>query len=149
MEHEFRTRKFSISSTSKNGKPSTLNDEERSVGLTIASETRGVMVYDLDLGIVPEVLVMSGVRFSETGQVPLLDSHDRQSVNSVIGSVRDLVVEGDEMAGRAVYSSVDSAREAFTKLSEGHLTDYSAGYRYQRNNESPRRPTGGYTGKRI
>lgn len=109
------------------GKPASLDESGRSVEIVAATETDSVMVYDWELGRVPEILLMSGCR--NVDQVPLLDTHSRDGVANVLGSVRDLRVEGDELIGRAFYSSVAEAESAFTKTKEGHLTDYSAGYR--------------------
>ncbi len=109
------------------GKPASLDEAARSVEIVAATETDTVMVYDWELGRVPEILLMSGCRNVE--QVPLLDTHSRDGVANVLGSVRELRVEGDELIGLAVYSSVPEAESAFTKTKEGHLTDYSAGFR--------------------
>lgn len=131
QDDSFRARKFFLSGEkTKGGTPSTINEDERSVELIIASETRDIMAWDWEMERgVPEIMVMSGGVFPENGQVPMIDSHDRWSVKSVLGSVRNFAIEGDKLSGRAFYSSVDSAQEAFTKLKEGHLTDYSVGFR--------------------
>jgi hypothetical protein len=112
---------------SEAGIPASLDENTRSVEIVVATETDTVMVYDWELGRVPEILLMSGCRPNE--RVPLLDTHSRNGVANVLGSVRDFRVEGDEMLGRAYYSSVQEADEAFIKTKEGHLTDYSVGYR--------------------
>ncbi|MHC1701501.1 MAG: prohead protease/major capsid protein fusion protein [Humidesulfovibrio sp.] len=109
------------------GKPASLDEATRSVEIVVATETDSVLVYDWELGRVPEILLMSGCRAVD--QVPLLDTHSREGVANVLGSVRDIHAEGDELIGRASYSSVQEAVDAFTKTAEGHLTDYSAGYR--------------------
>lgn len=109
------------------GKPASLDEANRSVEIVVATETDTVLVYDWELGRVPEILLMSGCRPVE--QVPLLDTHSRDGVANVLGSVRDFRIEGDEQLGRAYYSTVKEADDAYTKTKEGHLTDYSAGYR--------------------
>lgn len=108
--------------------PATLNEESRSVDVTVATDTDQVIRWDQELGYVPEILIMSGCRMPENGTVPLLDSHGRYSVESVLGSVRDFRTEGGSVLGRAVYSTSPEADSAFIKTREGHLTDYSAGY---------------------
>lgn len=108
------------------GRPASLDEAARSVEIVAASEAP-VMVWDWELGRVPEILLMSGLR--EVEQVPLLDTHNAWETNSVFGSVRGLRVAGDRLLGRAFYSSVEEADKAFTKTREGHLTDYSIGYR--------------------
>jgi hypothetical protein len=72
---------------------------------------------------------MSGAQIPASRQIVLLDSHNRYSTASVIGSVRDLRVENDLFVGRAYFSSVDEAQGPATKVKEGHLTDFSVGYR--------------------
>lgn len=125
-----RTRKFSIGGGKKDGAPSSLNEQERSIEIIVATETDKVTRYDWDFDrSIPEILVMSGLQLPDSGQVPLLDSHGRYSVSDVFGSVRDFSLGGTELTGKAFYSETDRADEAFKKSKEGHLTDYSAGFR--------------------
>ena len=128
-DEALRTRKFSVVG-GKGVSPATLNDDVRSIEIVVASETDKVLVWDWDYERgVPEILIMSGCVLPETGQVPLLDSHGRYSVSDVFGSVRDFSVDGDTLIGTAFYSETQAADDAFRKTKEGHLTDYSAGYR--------------------
>lgn len=109
------------------GRPATLDMESRSVEITAASETP-CSIYDWEIGgWTQEILLMSGLRAVE--QVPLLDTHNRWDTSSVLGSVRGFRVDGDVLLARAHYSEVEEADKAFTKTREGHLTDYSVGYR--------------------
>ena len=109
--------------------PSTVDEAARSVEFVAATE-RAVDVWDWELWEeVPEVLLMSGVRLPENGQVPLMDSHDYSRVGNVLGSFRGFRVEGAELVGRAVFSATDEGEKAFVKVKEGHLTDVSVGYR--------------------
>jgi phage head maturation protease len=105
--------------------PKTMNSEARQVQAVMATENP-VRVYDWDLGIVEEVLLMSGASYPE--QVPLLDSHDRSTVETVLGSVSAIKVQGLELLGLVEFSSVPRAQDAMTKVQEGHLTDFSVGY---------------------
>jgi hypothetical protein len=123
----FITRKFSVQ---QNKRPSTLNEEARSVDIVVATDTDEIRRYDWDLGRgVPEILIMSGCQFPESGQVPLLDSHDRYSVENVYGSVKNLRVEQNQLVGTAEYARGPKADNAFSLTRDGHLTDYSAGFR--------------------
>ena len=107
----------------------TLDEASRSVEAVIATESP-VMAFDWKAGrMVHEVLLMSGLRMPAAGQVPLLDSHSRFSVGDVLGSCRDLRIEGDKLIGRNYFSKKPAAEEALTLLREGHLTDNSVGYR--------------------
>jgi hypothetical protein len=108
--------------------PSTLDREKRRLELVITTETP-VNMYDWETGeIVPEVLLAKGCLMSK--QVPLLDTHSRYSTAAVLGSVRNKSIEeGGLVVGDAFFSATPAAEETFTKFEEGHLTDFSAGYR--------------------
>lgn len=105
--------------------PKTMNAEARQVQAVMATENP-VRVYDWERGIVEEVLLMSGASYPE--QVPLLDSHDRGTVDTVLGSVTAIMAQGSELVGLVEFSSVPRAQDAMTKVQEGHLTDFSIGY---------------------
>jgi len=111
------------------GEPSTLNEAERSVEITLATETPSP-VFDFNrYEVVDEVLIIDGVELPQSRQIPMLDVHSRFSNDNVLGSIRDLKKQGKELVGRAVFSSADSVSEIWTKIREGHLTDFSAGYK--------------------
>lgn len=114
----------------KGGSPKSLDKESRSVEVVGATEAP-VEIFDWDrLEIVPEVLLMEGCVLPEQRQVPLLDSHQRfGGVGSVLGSYRGMGIEKDRLVGRAHFSKVREADGPFTKVEEGHLTDFSIGYR--------------------
>ncbi len=83
--------------------------------------------------LVDEVLRMDGLRMPDSGQVPLLDSHNRSRVGDVIGSAREF---GDTtVAGHAAkecvvsFADTDAGRDAEAKYRDGHITDFSIGYR--------------------
>lgn len=114
------------------GGPATLDETTRSVEIIVATEAP-VMVFDWERWeMVPEILLMSGCQMPASGQVPLLDTHMRYDTSTVIGSVRGLEVQGAEIIGRAYYSAAPEAEGPYLKMTEGHLTDYSAGYRYNK-----------------
>lgn len=116
----------------KTGEPETLDEATRSVEIVAATETP-VPVFDYDrLEMVPEVLLMAGCEIPPNRQVPMLDTHLRMNTANVIGSVRDLEVRGTELIGRAHYSTAPEGEGPYLKMKEGHLTDYSAGYRYDK-----------------
>jgi len=115
--------------TRKDGKPVTLNEEDRSVEIVAATEITSEVFDWRRFEVVNEILIMSGLEMPKTRQVPLLDSHSRSSASSVMGSVRDMSVQGDQLTGRAFFSTVPEAEGPYTKVREGHLTDFSIGYR--------------------
>jgi len=115
--------------TQKSDGPSTLDEDSRSVEVVGATETP-VDMFDYDRWeIIPEVLLMSGCQIPEARQVPLLDTHSRYSTGSVIGSYRDMQITGDQLVGRSHFSEAQEAQGPWLKTKEGHLTDYSVGYR--------------------
>lgn len=104
----------------------TADDEAKSVQVVVASENP-VERYDERRGVVvKEVLRMDGVEFrTDRRQLPIVDSHDRSTVRNVLGSVRNIRVEGTELVGEAVFASDPESQVAYRKLREGHLTDFS------------------------
>jgi len=125
-QQEMSTRTMSLR-LDAGGRPATLDEAARSVEIVAATEAP-VTVWDWELGgRVQEILLMSGLRAVQ--KVPLLDTHNRWDTSSVLGSVQDFRVEADQLLARAHYSGVEEADKAFTKTKEGHLTDYSIGYR--------------------
>lgn len=109
--------------------PTTLDEATRSMDVTLATESRVRMVDWGRYEYVDEVLLMSGYQANEVrrGTLPMLDTHDRSTVDRVLGSIDNLRVEGAELAGRARFSAV--AERAWTLAKEGHLNGISAGYR--------------------
>lgn len=121
-------RKMAMAITEK-GRPATLDDDSRSVEVVGATESP-VPMMDWSRGeMVPEVLLMSGCDMPETKQMPLLNNHDRYSSLAVIGSYRDIRIEKDQLIGRAYFSAAPEVEGIYTRVKEGHLTDFSAGYR--------------------
>lgn len=126
------SRAIPLSLDASTGAPASLDEATRSVEV-IASTEAPAMVMDWERWeVVPEVLLMSGCRLPATGQVPLLDSHNRDSVSKVLGSFRAPHIgpseHGQALIGRAHYSAVKDADDAFVKVMEGHVTDVSIGY---------------------
>ena len=99
------------------GAPATLDEKTRSVLVTAATENP-VQVFDYSrMEIVDEVLLMAGAELPRSRQVVLLDSHSRVDSNSVIGSLRDISVDGDKLTGRAVFAT--EAETVFRKIARG------------------------------
>lgn len=113
----------------KEGAPATLDEETRSVEVVGATETP-VEVFDYErLEIVNEILLMDGCEMPATRQVPLLDTHWRTDSKGVIGSYRNMTVSDEGLVGRAFFSIAQEAEGPYVKMKEGHLTDFSVGYR--------------------
>jgi hypothetical protein len=91
----------------------------------IATETP-VMVYREDRGWVSQVLLMEGVRFrNDKRKLPIVDSHNTDSVTRVFGSIRNIVIEGDQLIGIPEFASDEQAQVVATRYNEGHLNDFS------------------------
>ena len=104
--------------------PSTADPDRRAVEV-IAATDAPIPQYDWESGrIVHEVLRIDGAEYPE--RVPLLDSHDRTSIDAVIGSVSGLRSVDGRLVGVAEFSA--TAAGAWMKVMEGHLRDFSVGY---------------------
>lgn len=126
----------------QSGVPATLDLTKRSVEVVGATENP-VMEYDRDrYEYTPTMLLMAGCQLPASGQITLLDTHSRWDTSSIIGSYREMHIENDELVGRAVYSSVPEAESAWIKTTEGHLTDYSVGYKELESTYIPSGQTG-------
>ena len=102
-----------------------VNDNGKLTG--VASTQTPVPMYDSKRNAyIPEVLLMSGAQLPPDGKVPLLDSHQRDSVKNQLGSAR-LYVEGDRLMAEPEISSAHP--DVQTLVAEKHLKGLSIGYR--------------------
>lgn len=107
----------------------TINEKERTVDAVIATEAR-VLVFDWnDWTIKEEILVMTGCRIPADRQVPMLDTHDRSTVQKQFGSTRNLRIEDNKLIGQNTFSSSEETKHAWTLTREKHLRDNSIGYK--------------------
>ena len=102
------------------------NVQQRSVPVVIATENP-VERFDFRSNeTIREVLLMDGVQMrGGSRQLPIVDSHDPSTVANVLGSVRNIRVEGDSLVGDAMFAADQRSQEAYHKLMDGHLTDFS------------------------
>lgn len=113
-----------------------MNIEERSIDNIVATE-KAVLVFDwYRWEPVWEVLLMDGVEFPESKQIPFLDQHSRYSINNLLGSVRGLKKVTDERIGKVIMGRVFVSDEyskvtpdPWKLIEQGHLTDTSIGYK--------------------
>jgi len=124
MQLHYRTIQIMAGSA---GGPMTFNRERRSVRITGMTEAPVPMWYKEYGGVVPEVVLVRGMQFPANGKVPLIDTHDRSTVQSVLGSFMPEMM-ADTVDGDVVFSSVQDAEDAMIKVMEGHITDFSGGY---------------------
>lgn len=113
-----------------------INTEAATVETIISTETPVPMVDWERYEMVPEVLRSDGMQSPE--QVPLLDSHNRNSMVDQYGSVRAIRVDGQSVAGVLHFSANEDAQQAFRMVQEGHATDVSAGYQVLEKTYVPR-----------
>jgi hypothetical protein len=91
----------------------------------IATETP-IDIYDQERGWIKQVLLMDGVRFRNAKrQLPIVDSHNDKTVRNVFGSIRNIVIEGDELLGLPDFASDADSQIVATRYTEGHLNDFS------------------------
>lgn len=112
--------------------PDTYNLEKNEVRF-VASTELPATVFDWDrYEFVQEVLRADGMVVPESGQVPLLDTHSRNTVDDVLGSVTDF--QQCDVAGYpgrdclSRFGSDERAKRAENKVAERHITDVSVGY---------------------
>jgi len=105
-------------------------DDGSHIPWTLTTE-QPVEVWDWDrYEVVKEILLVDGIRVAD--QIPLLDSHNRYSVDDLLGSVTGFVRD-DSGAFPALVGNVGSAddkksKRTMAKVLAGHLTDGSVGY---------------------
>ena len=109
-------------------KPSTINEEERSVDFVLSTEAPA-MVFDWDRWeIVEEVIRADGVQLPSSNKIPLLDSHDRSGTEKILGSVRNIRREGRSVVGTLYFANKKEAIDNFEMIRDGHLDSGSVGY---------------------
>lgn len=105
----------------------TINEKARTVEAVIATENP-VEVYDWwNNRIVNEVLLAEGAQLP--GQMPMLETHSRWSLDSVLGSVRSIRKENGTIVGTLHFADDERSHAAWNKVRDGHITDLSVGYR--------------------
>lgn len=112
------------------------NDEERSIPMVLASEDP---IPTADLGrmeIVDEVLELDGMEVPASGKIPLLDTHNRDSVRNVLGSIRDIERDGKYLRAVAYFS--EDAEDVYRAYRDGHLDSFSVGASIKRAKYTPR-----------
>ena len=108
-------------------RPSTIDMATRSVEVVGATETPA-LVYDPErYEVVNEVILMSGCEIPADGSIPLTIQHEN-SASAVIGSYRDMKIEGDELVGRVYFSEASDAEPYWIKVKEKHLKRFSIVY---------------------
>lgn len=114
--------------------PTSYDKTKHTVRAVISTED-GVQVWDWNYGYIKEHLMADGMEVPANGQVPLLDSHNRYTVESILGSARNFAsVDRADVPGTKLkecdveFSQAEEGMCAEQKMAEGHLTDFSVGY---------------------
>lgn len=117
--------------------PASVDVDKKSFGIVISTETpvrtsiRNPDQPKLDADDafieVDEILLASGLDFSRTVGMPLVDCHDTFSgVNTILGKVEDVRSVGTEVHGTAILNSRNA--DLITDINDGHYNQISAGY---------------------
>jgi hypothetical protein len=106
---------------------STLDEKTRSVEVVGATESPSTVWDPVRFEAVEEVILMSGCQIPAENSIPLTVEHER-SAAAVIGSYRDMKVEGDELIGRVYFSEAPDADPYYIKVKEKHLKRFSITY---------------------
>lgn len=62
------------------------------------------------------------------GVCPLLDTHNQYEINSVIGAISNVRIEGAQLIGTLTFSDTDRGREIEQRVANGELRAISIGY---------------------
>ncbi len=94
---------------------------------TVATTEAPALVVDWERWeVIREILPMKYREGSPTGKVPLLDSHNRSSVEKVKGSASDFTIDGANLMCKTYISATEAVIRQ--KVSEGHIDSVSIGY---------------------
>ena len=104
----------------------TANEADKSFTAVIASENPVERWDELRQEVVREILLVSGLEFRDgRNQLPIVDSHDRSTTRNVLGSIRSIQVLGDEVVGVPMFARDTDSQDAYYKIIDGHITDFS------------------------
>ncbi|HUW30270.1 MAG TPA: HK97 family phage prohead protease, partial [Planctomycetota bacterium] len=104
------------------------NEETRSFEAVMATDKIATVFDWRSLEFIDETLRIEGATFDD--QLVLLESHSTLSLDSVLGSVRNIRNDKGRLLGRAQLAEGDEVAErAWNKVKQGHLRDVSIGYR--------------------
>ena len=110
--------------------PKTFDKDSRSVEAVVLTD-EPVLMYDWDHGLIREVLPMETARMPKV--MPLLDTHNIYSCDTVLGSCTNLRVDGSEkrknLVSDIVFARDDKSQDVMGKVQDGHIRDLSGGYR--------------------
>jgi hypothetical protein len=103
--------------------PASIDEEHNSVEAVLGTESACLSMDLRTKKSYLEVYRMDGAVLPP--QVPLCDTHTRDSVKKVLGSVRDIRTEGDQCLGRLYTAGTEY--DTWSKIRDKHITDVSWG----------------------
>lgn len=117
-----------------NRAPTTMDIKARTVGVTMLTETP-IPYSDYQYGRCSLIMLMSGCQLPASGKVPMCDSHDTYSTESIYGSGEQLAIGSASIGGQTVkvltgvlrFASDQPSTDRMNKMAEGHITDVSIG----------------------
>lgn len=103
-----------------------VNEQAKTFDAVIASEHPVERWDEQRKEVVQEILLTSGLEYRDgRNQLPIVDSHDRTTVRNVLGSIRNIQVQGDEVVGQPTFARDGDSQDAYHKVIDGHITDFS------------------------
>lgn len=78
--------------------------------------------------VVNEVLLMEGIVWrGGRNQIPIVDSHNDQTVRNIFGSIQNMGIDYQlgELSGTPSFASDDEAQTIAKRMKEGHINDFS------------------------
>ncbi|MGO7263762.1 prohead protease/major capsid protein fusion protein [Rhizobium leguminosarum] len=112
--------------------PGSLNEEERTVEVIAATETPVARWYG------SEILqcTRQAIDATRLKGMPVIDSHDRSSVLSVLGQVTAFRIENRQLVATIKFADSERGRQAFDLVKSGMLNKVSVGYTVQKYEEA-------------
>lgn len=108
--------------------PSSFREADNSVEFVLATEAPADVFDPHKWEVVQEVLVASGVILPANGQVPLVNSHDRSTIDNIFGSVREIRDVNTDVIGRLFFAADEASQRAMNKVKDLHIDSGSVGY---------------------
>lgn len=81
------------------------------------------------LKISPEAVILTRIK---SGGIPLLDSHNQQSISSALGAVRSTWFNRGALMGKLSFHATSAGRLAEGMVARGEISGISAGYRVEK-----------------
>lgn len=113
--------------------PSTMNDEERTVDVVVASD-KPVRMWSMDKGSYLEELDMDGANLSRMDRAPVFDNHFNSGAAGQLGAVvpgTARTVNG-ELRATLLFSKNDEVTPIWNKIREGIVSNISVGYQVEK-----------------